>query len=357
MISRLFVLLFAAATLAAAPVEAQSITAENASAAIQRVFEQSQQARDIEAYTSVIETCEEIAAAPIDEKKIDYANKLAAWAYNRRGEKRAEEASLLADKGEQQQAEQIDTLALADFNRSLALDATKWKAYHNRGVSHAVKGDYEAALADFSRSLELEPEYSNTWFNRGEIEFEEGNYQKAIDDYNQALRLKADDLGAISRRGRAYAATKQYGQAIDDFTRLLRLAPQNAETYVDRAEAQAKLHRWQQAANDYRQAIRLDDELGRAYQGAAWLMATSPNEQFRNPALALQAAQKAVELDGRDDFRYLDTLAAALANAGQYEQAITQATAAAEAAPDEQQAAIEQRRKLYEANQPYRQAN
>ena len=342
-------------SLLASTVQAQGVTAENVGTAIKRAYDLSQQANDVAAYAELINLCEEIAKLPVEEKQVTYAKNLAAWAYNRRGEAHAEQANILAEKGNEDQAAELDAISLADFTRSVTLDPTKWKAYHNRGVSNALAGNYEAALVDFSRSLELQPEYSNTWFNRGEVYFEQGEFPQAIADYTKALQFKQNDLQALSRRGRAHAAARQYAEAIVDLTSVLRLAPSDAETLADRAEAYASLQQWQQAATDYRQAINLNDKLGRAYRGAAWLLSTSPNEQFRNPEMALQAARKAIELDGRTDHRYLDALSAALATSGEYSQAVTEMKAAIAAAPAAARPELEQRLKLYEAEQPYRQ--
>ncbi len=67
--------------------------------------------------------------------------------------------------------------------------------------------------------------------------------------------------------------------------------------------------------------MKIDDKLGAAYRGAAWIMATCPDERFRNPEAALAAAQKAMEFDGDKDPRYIDTLAAAYAVNGQFDSA------------------------------------
>ena len=336
---------------------ADEISADEATAIIKRAYDLSQRAKTVAEYSGIVDACERIIAAEVDETKTDYARKLGAWAYNRRGELHAEKAAELQEQGTPDQAAEFDALALADFNRSLEFDSTKWKAFHNRGVNSALAGDFEAALADFNRVLELHTDYGNTWFNRGETHFELRQFSKAIEDYTQYLRLSPGDATALSRRGRAYAQSGQFGQAIADFNRVLQLNQADAETYVDRADASESLKQWQQAANDYRQAIRLNDQLGRAYRGAAWLMATCPNEQFRNPELALQAARKAIELDGRDNPRYLDALAAALAASGQYEQAAQELAAAVELVPEEDRKELEARLKTYQASQAFRQSN
>lgn len=343
-------------TVLATAAAGQEITPDNAGDAIKRVFELSKRANSLADYTEVIDTCEQIAAAPVDEKKIAYAQNLAAWAYNRRGETRADQATLLAEQGAEEQAAELDSQSLADFTRSIELDPTRWKAFHNRGVGNAMQGDLEAALADFNESLKLEPEYSNTWFNRGEVHFEQGEHAKAIDDYNQALRIKPADAGALSRRGQAYAATNQFAAAVTDFTQVIRLAPQDAESYVDRAEALQNLKRWQAAADDYRQAVRLGPNSARAYREAAWFMATCPDPRFRDNALAEQAIARAIALAGQDDFRTLETHAAVLASAGQFEQAVEQQQAAIESAPNAARDVLQARLNLYQAQQPFRQA-
>ena len=94
----------------------------------------------------------------------------------------------------------------------------------------------------------------------------------------------------------------------------MELDPRNPERITNRGDAYRSLGQWEQAANDFRQAVNLDNHFGRAFQSVAWLMATCPDEQYRHPDLAVRAAQKAIELDGDEDYIYLDTLAAAFAN-------------------------------------------
>ncbi len=136
----------------------------------------------------------------------------------------------------------------------------------------------------------------------------------------------------------------------------MELSPDSADYLADRADIHASMGAWQQAADDYRRAVRLNDSLGRAYMGAAWVMATCPEERFRDEQLAIESADKAIELDGDADWRYLDTLAAAQASAGQYDQAQKSIAAAIEKAPAAQAAALKHRQKLYAEGKPYRDA-
>ena len=112
---------------------------------------------------------------------------------------------------------------------------------------------------------------------------------------------------------------------------------------------------WRQAATDFQHAVKLDKSLGRAYQSAAWLMATCPDKTIQNRDLALKAASRAIKLDGRSDYRYLDTAAAALANAGGYDEAIKYLQQALEnSPPPEVLPDLQDRMATYQAGRPFR---
>jgi len=87
----------------------------------------------------------------------------------------------------------------------------------------------------------------------------------------------------------------------------------------------------------------------------AWMLATSTNASLRNGALALQFAQKAVAATSRRNAAFLDTLAAAHAESGDFEKAAAIQNEAialltdANSKPD-----YTSRLKLYQANTPYR---
>jgi predicted O-linked N-acetylglucosamine transferase (SPINDLY family) len=81
-------------------------------------------------------------------------------------------------------------------------------------------------------------------------------------------------------------------------------------------------------------------------------MSTCPDAKYRNPALAVRAAKKAIQLGGKD-CRGLDTLAAALASAGQFETASQTGRDAVAAAPADAHEMLQHRLSLYQSHQPY----
>jgi TPR repeat protein len=89
----------------------------------------------------------------------------------------------------------------------------------------------------------------------------------------------------------------------------------------------------------------------------AWMLATSTDASLRNGLLAVTFAEKAVTATRRSDASFLDTLAAAYAEAGDFEKAVAIQNEAVTLLKD---AASKQdytsRLRLYEAKTPYREA-
>ncbi len=303
-------------------------------------YDKTKAAKSIDDWSAVIVICDEGIKQATNDETANYGKKLASFAHNRRGEESAK-AGLESD-------------ALADFVAAIELDGTNWRAYHNRGVSQAMAQRYDAALDDFNHALELHRSYANTWYNRGEIKYARGDFQSAIEDYSQAIRFNSQDPQAYNSRGHALYRIGRYREALADFDRAVQLGPEDATAYNNRGDAYADQGFYTEAVRDYRQAIRINPKLGRAYQSISWLMATCPDERYRDSKFALEAARKSIDLDGDKDYRYLDTLAAALANAGQFDEAKDVQERAVAMAPPADASRYRERLDRYKEGKPYR---
>jgi tetratricopeptide (TPR) repeat protein len=291
-------------------------------------------------YTEVIELCRKGMDKGLRRNYEAYSRRLMGWAYNRRGEMRA-----AADR---------DKEALADFEAAVELNQDSWRAIHNRAVSYAFLGRAKEAMADFNRTIKLNQNYANAFFNRGELRNTEGDIEGAVRDYSAAIELGPADPAMFNSRGHALCRMKRYGEALRDYAQALEIDPDDVATLVHRGDAYADIGRFSEAASDYRQAVKIDPKLGRAYQSAAWMMATCPDEHYRNDRLAIEVARKAIALDGEDDFRYLETLAAAQANAGLFKEAKETQEKAIGKAPRSELVPAEKRMALYQRDLAYR---
>jgi tetratricopeptide (TPR) repeat protein len=113
------------------------------------------------------------------------------------------------------------------------------------------------------------------------------------------------------------------------------------------------------AIENYNKALRLKPDYAAAINNLAWILATTEDTRFRNPADAVKLAEKACALTTYKDAEALDTLAAAYAAADRFKKAIETAEKAMELAVAEGRkdlaAEIQDRLRLYQAGQPYRQ--
>lgn len=330
--------------------------AEDGRGEIQKLYAAAESASTIAEQNEILEKIEGIRDNELDAKLEGYLTKLEAWLLHQRGEAYAKKASEMNQRGDVDAGRSFDVKAMEDFDAAIKLAPKRWKSYHHRGVCYALMGKFEQALSDFSQTVRLRPEYANAWFNRGEIHYQLGKFSKAIADYTKAIEQQSDDAGYYTSRGHAYFQMREFEKALRDYDRAVSLDPRDSEYLVNRGEAFRRLGQWNQAADDFRQAINADGTCGGAYQGAAWLMATCPDPAFRNADLAVRAAEKAIKLDGKSDYIYLDTLAAALANDGKFNRAEAVVRKAIEAAPKENRAPLKQRLRRYQTQKPYRQS-
>jgi tetratricopeptide (TPR) repeat protein len=149
--------------------------------------------------------------------------------------------------------------------------------------------------------------------------------------------------------------TKEAEQALQMSTRL---APNLWEARAALAELYTGQNRDGDVLVQYQQMLRLKPNDFMTANNAAWVLATSSSDSVRNPAEAVRLAELVCQRTKQQLPQALDTLAAAYASAGQFEQAVTTAKRAIELAHNQKQAdtarRIEERLKLYQNKRAYR---
>ena len=322
---------------------------------IDQVYDYAGRASGLPELNQALNMCSQLKQSGLPAEYARYVDQLTAWLLNRRGEQLVRQASQMQSQGNANQSQQLEQSALQDFTASLQLDP-QWRTHHNRGLGLAMLGNSEEAIEEFARAVQADPQQVSSRFNLAELLLDAGRAVGAEQEYSAVLQMDPSD--AAARLGRAHARfyEKRYTEALQDFDAVLRQEPQNAIAYADRADLRAFLGQWEAAAQDYMTAINLDQSLGRAYQSAAWLMATCPDARFRDREMALRTAQRAIALDGDRDYRYLDTLGAAQANADQFPAAQESLQRALTMAPPDAAPELRQRLAMYQQNRPYRES-
>jgi len=300
----------------------------------------SQQASSEAQYSQIIRLCAEAVRLGVEGESRRFARQLTVWSLNRRGQLR----------GDQQQPE----AALADFEATLKIAPDHWRALHNRGVSRAQAGQFADAFDDFDRVLQLNPQFAKAYSNRAMLFVQAKNLDEAIADFERSIDLDPTLVAGQIGLGRISHMLGQLEKSLQHVSKAVELDLDNANILCSRADLYADMGRYGDAMVDYAHAIDLDLECAHAYRNGAWLLATCPEEQFRDGENALLGAQRAIEFGYGQRHVVLDTLAAALADLGRFEEAIQSLEEAIELAPQESRAAYLARLRLYENRTAFR---
>jgi len=136
----------------------------------------------------------------------------------------------------------------------------------------------------------------------------------------------------------------------------LRFAPNDPAALSARGSAYRLSGQFENAAADYIAAGRLAPTDGERYNALAWLRATCPRSALRDARQAIELATKACELSNWTNPLWIDTLAAAYAEAGEFEKAEAWQQEAIRLHPTMEGlcAEMEQRLSLYQGRIPYR---
>jgi len=202
--------------------------------------------------------------------------------------------------------------------------------------------------------VRLEPGNPLHYGERGFLLRRRGMLDRAIADYGKALELKPDAREAYYHRGRCYHDKGEYARAVADFTELVRLDPTNAEPYNRRAMARCLSGDRAGAIADHSRALELAPQDAATHNALAWLLATSPEDQLRDGRRALELAETACDLTHWENASFLDTLAAAHAECGQFDEAARWVGQALALVPEEGRAEYRARQESYRAGKPFR---
>jgi tetratricopeptide (TPR) repeat protein len=291
-------------------------------------------------YSQIVRGCAEAMRQGLDGENRQFGLELSAWALNRRGQ-------LRADQGQR-------GIAVADFRAALEFDPKCWRALHNRGVTLAQSGQFAEAFDDITRVIQLNPQFAKAYSNRATLYVQAGDMEKAIADYQAAIQIEPTLSQALIGHARVCHMTGRLDEALESFDAAINQDDARAETVCSRGDLLVDLGRYSDALKDYARAIDLNPKFEHAYRNGAWLLATCPDDAIRDAEGAIKGAQTALECGYGERHAALDTLAAALANAGRFDEAVGTMQQAIEIAPEDALPAYQARQQLYETGQPFR---
>ena len=248
-------------------------------------------------------------------------------------------------------------LAIRDYDQAIQLKPDYAFALNNRGEAYINKGEFDRAIRDFDQAIQFKPDYAFALNNRGGAYLIKGEFDRAIRDFDQAIQFKPDYATAFNNRGLAYINKGEFDRAIRDFDQAIQFKPDYAFALNNRGLAYIDKGEFDRAIRDFDQAIQFKPDGAIAFNNKAWLLTTAQDASVRDGEEAVRLAREAVRLDENEP-GFRGTLAAAYAEAGQFDAAAAEQERAIEMlraqGKGDEVAGLQTRLKLYRSRQPYR---
>jgi tetratricopeptide (TPR) repeat protein len=200
------------------------------------------------------------------------------------------------------------------------------------GEAQSGAGDYAGADRALREVLARQPQRTAAILQLGVVAEKTGRYADARQHYRQCLEINPNDAQPHFRLGRLCLGLMERDEASVHFRMVNRLDPREPWGYGGLAACWRGLARYADAIAVLRQGVAaLPGDMG-MLDALARLLATAPDDKVRNGREALELATKACDGTKRNEPDLLDTLAAAYAELGRFDEALATANQAAQLA-------------------------
>ncbi|MBS0265813.1 MAG: tetratricopeptide repeat protein, partial [Planctomycetes bacterium] len=232
--------------------------------------------------------------------------------------------------------------------------------YDALGEALAETGDFAGGLAVYRDAVAKDPEKISLRLGMAHLIERHGSIDAAIAVYREAIQVHPENLelhenlaDLLDRANETEAAHAE----LDALIRLLREQLRSKEeswTFQRLGTAYVRKGQREDALSQFRRGLELAPEPAETANNIAWNLATDQNPKRRDGQIAVELATRACELTEWKNATYLDTLAVACAEAGDFDAAVKWQTQAIELESNSQnKTEFESRRKLYQEKKPF----
>ena len=216
--------------------------------------------------------------------------------------------------------------ALTAFATAIKLNPSHWETYRFRGIAYTRLGLHVLAIKDFDLAILHDPDCADCFYERGTAKMLSGEFEDALKDFSNCINLDPEHAPAYSYRAGVLIRKGLHREALEDIRAALLLKPQNSGYLHNRAVILTALGRYGEAIRDYTRVIELSPKSAGSYNNLAWILTTAKDPAYRDCRKAISYASKALEIGSNG--AWMDTLAAAHAECGEFEKAVSLETLA-----------------------------
>jgi len=225
-------------------------------------------------------------------------------------------------------------------------------------MTHARNADYHDFDRIWSATIAERPQNARARNNYATSLMMKGRYAEAEPHLRVAVAEKPSFVEAEANLGVALSAQGRLDEGAGHLRRAIALRPDYTPAHRNLGETYALQHRLADAAGHYATALEQQPDDVNLLNRMSWILATASDARVRDGARARALAERAVRLTRGQDPDALDSLAAALAEVGEFDKAVATAREALDAARARRNLnlarGLEQRLALYARGERYR---
>jgi len=257
-------------------------------------------------------------------------------------------------------------LAITELQEAIRLEPLSQLNHTVLGIIYQEQGKLSQAFAAYRKALQLGDFDGRA--NEGSIRHAleaTGKPEDVLDAYREAIRLDPKrpalhhEIGEIySKKGRTQEANAAYAEELALLRARVDHNRNDVEAHINLGKALIVRGHRDEAIAEFQAGIKLRPKEADRLKDLAWYLATSPHNNERDGKSAVEFATRACELTEWKHTDYLDTLAAACAESGDFDAAVKWQVKAIDLLPGEKEKEdYRTRLKLYREKKPYHTAS
>ena len=250
--------------------------------------------------------------------------------------------------------------AMASFDQAFATEPGTAATQVRVGLAFRKSKAYSEAEKIFRRAAKLEPNNADPVYQTGSLFLALGRMAEAATFLERAVALQSDHVEALGDLAALSARAQDFEKASTFYERVLVLRPDRIRARLSLAAIRERTGREREAVDLYKQIVQArpttpEDQSMRFEAGAllSSLLCCSADESVRDEAHALEIATELARVSP-ENASVLQTLAAAHASVGQFEQAVRVQGRAIGLVPPAEKSVAQERLNLYRAGRPFR---